>query len=110
MTETELKLDIRHALTECGVWCFATPSGTARGRGGRVNMCPKGTPDIWTEYGWLEVKLPGKEKETGRLSDTVKAQIAFRIKAKERGINVAVVTSVSQAIQAVTEWKRKKEA
>ena len=95
MTETELQSAILAALGRLGVWAWRVNAGA---RGG-VRMAPAGTPDICIvdPAGWLEVKLPGQ--------DLRPLQRIWHRRAGERGVRVAVVTSVEEAVSIVRDWR-----
>jgi hypothetical protein len=109
MSETDISRAIRESLTAAGVWCFRVQSGKIlTRRGGAIVLCPPGTPDNWTEFGWLETKDPNRERRK-TLTDTEKAQLAWRLKAAQHGVNVAVVESMQEAFRVVAEWKARRK-
>lgn len=99
MSETALQRSIIVALEQMGVWVIRTAVNAKRGKLGTRTGEP-GMPDIWTEYGWLEVKLPD-----GNLDPD---QVTWHAKANRRGINVETVRSVSQAIDTVQHWRNER--
>lgn len=90
--ETLLQTAIVKALRQMGVWVIVMNVTRRRGKRG-VNCGEPGMPDLWTEYGWLEVKLPGGELDSD--------QVAWSLKAQLRGINVAKVTSIAETARVV---------
>lgn len=92
--EGEIQREIVSALRKIGVWVDRRNSG---GRLGRVRLCETGTPDLWTQLGYLEVKVPGKG-----LSDD---QRAWHAKAKLYGVRVATVYSAGEAVDVVRQWQ-----
>jgi len=99
MSETALQRSIIVALEQMGVWVIRTAVKAKRGKLGARTGEP-GMPDLWTEYGWLEIKLPD-----GVLSHDQKT---WHTKAERHGINVETVRSVAQAVSAVQDWRRAK--
>jgi len=97
--ETALQTAIADALRSIGVWVMVMNVTKRRGKRG-VNCGEPGMPDLWTEYGWLEVKLP----EGGVISDV---QLAWHVKANQKGVNVAVVESIADAVDTVQFWHRR---
>lgn len=96
MTETELQRSIVLVLGGQRNWVIRTGvSGKRSSRGQRTGE--RGMPDLWTPYGWLEVKLPGRDLDPD--------QVEWHRKAKEHGVNVAVVRSPAEACQVVHGWK-----
>jgi hypothetical protein len=63
-----------------------------------IRCADEGCPDLWTEYGFLEVKRPGE-----RLSPK---QRQWHAKAKARGVVAAVVRSAFEAQCFVTAQRR----
>lgn len=94
--ETALQTDIVKALRQMGVWVIVMNVTKRRGSRG-VNCGEPGMPDLWTEYGWLEVKLPD-----GVLEDDQKT---WHAKAARHHINVEVVRSINQALDAIKSWR-----
>lgn len=96
MTETQLQRQIIEALARIGYWVMRINAG----RSGGVQMAPAGFPDLLVlapKHGLLEVKLP-----TGKLTQS---QVAFHARCRRRGVRVAVVRSVADALDTVTkEW------
>ena len=54
-------------------------------------------PDLWTEDGWLEVKLPGETLDPH--------QLIWHAQARDRGILVRRVDSVTKAVYAISQWR-----
>ena len=101
MKETELSKAIRDKLTEIGVWSVRIASGTINVGKRWIRMSEPGTPDIWTPFGWLEIKT-----KTGKVSDVQKA---WHSKAQENNVNVKTVRSVDEAVETIINWKKDKE-
>jgi len=98
MSETDLSRSIRLALTTLGIWVIRVQAGIHRVRGGTLHCAEPGTPDLCLPgLGWLEVKAQGGALEA--------SQVAWHQRATREGVNVAVVRSVSEAVQVVREWK-----
>lgn len=95
--ETQLQTAIVAALRQMGIWVIVMNVTKRRGKRG-VNCGEPGMPDLWTEYGWLEVKLPGD----GVVSAD---QRAWHDKARRRGVRAAIVDSVGQAVDQVLVWQ-----
>lgn len=93
MTESQIQADILDAFKRLGIWAIRINAGK---RGG-VRMAPAGTPDIWTPWGWIEAKTL-----KGKLSD---AQKNWHERARQHAINVAVVRSWPEAVEAVRAWQ-----
>lgn len=96
MSETDLSRDIQSTLAKLGIWCIRVQSGIVKVRGGWMHLAEEGTPDLYCPALnlWLEIKTPGGEREA--------SQVAWHSRAAREGVNVSVVRSVSEAIQAVT--------
>lgn len=98
-SETKLSRSIKQSLERMGFWVIRIPSGKVQViRGGRqswIVMAPKGTPDllVLAPYVWLEVK--------GAKGTVSPEQREWHRRAEERGVRVAVVRSVAEAIAAV---------
>lgn len=99
MSETDLQRAIIKALESMGVWCCVMNVTKRRGKRG-VNCGETGMPDIWTEYGWGECKLPGE--------DLSPHQLLWHGKAQARDIPVATWRSVSEAVGTVIGWRANK--
>ncbi len=97
MSETDLQRAILTALSQLGVWAIRIGSVGRRSTRG-ANSGEPGIPDIWTPYGWLEVKVGA-----GVLSPEQKA---WHTKAERNGVNVYTVRSVAQAIDCLKTWQR----
>jgi hypothetical protein len=95
MTETELQRAIIVALQQMGVWVIRTAVSRKRGRGFTGEP---GMPDLCLpEYGWAELKLPGKDLEPD--------QVVWHDRARRRGIKVGVWRSVGEAVDQVLVWQ-----
>lgn len=97
MSETDLQRSIKEALEGMGVWVIRTAVRKKRSKLG-VNTGEDGMPDLWTEYGWIEVKLPGETLDPD--------QVIWHRKAEKRGVNAGVAMSVGQAIDHVKYWQK----
>lgn len=93
--ETALQSAIVKALRQMGVWVIVMNVTKRRGKRG-VNCGENGMPDLWTDFGWLEVKLPGEKLEHD--------QRVWHAKAKGRGIRVAMVDSIGDAVAVIKAW------
>lgn len=97
--ETALSKSIRSALERLGHWVERIQSGQVPALyGGKVryiHCASSGTPDLHVvDRGiWLEVKTPG-----ARLRPQ---QVDWHARAKARGVKVATVRSVAEALEAV---------
>jgi hypothetical protein len=94
--ETLLQTAIVRALRQMGVWVIVMNVTRRRGKRG-VNCGEPGMPDLWTEYGWLEVKLPGGELDPD--------QVAWHERAASRGVLARKVDSVSKALIICQQWR-----
>ena len=104
-TETELSGAIRSALETLGVWVVRVQTFTVTGYGRIRKSRDRGTPDLWTPHGWLEVKRPKAKSNP----ETEAAQQSWRERAQREGVRVAVVRSVEEAVRVVGEWKSERE-
>ena len=100
VTEAEIQAAVIEALQAMGVMVERVQSGKVKVRGGWMRLASEGTPDLWTSLGWLECKT-----EKGLLSDE---QIAWHARARDAGVNVAVVRSAADAVRIVQLWRRQK--
>jgi len=97
MSETQLSASIRGALEANGVWVIRTGVNMKRGKRGTQSGEP-GMPDLLLpEFGWLETKT-----DEGAVSPV---QFVWHQKAKMRGVRVAVVRSIEEALMQVSLWK-----
>ena len=101
MGETAISKSIRDALKKAGWRCERVNAGMVKVAGGFMHLASKGTPDTLVMkskslWGWLESKTP-----IGKLNEH---QIAWHAWAKDAGINVAVVRSAEEALEAVGKW------
>lgn len=88
--ESKLKSEVLAFLRVCGIRFFRMQSGKVRVRGGWMQLCPDGTPDILCLSGktvWLELK-----QETGKMR---KAQEVFRVDAESRGEKYHVIRTTA---------------
>lgn len=105
-SESDLSRSVQKELVKLGAWVIRLNSGMAK-RGARfIRLAEKGTPDLLVLQkgaapGFLELKT-----DTGTVSED---QIAWHERARSFGINIAVVTSVKQAIETVKSWVSDKE-
>lgn len=95
--ETELSKAIRDALATSRIWVIRINSGALKMGDRYITLAEPGTPDLWTPYGWLEVK--DKARVTA-------VQRAWHERAARHGVRVAVVHSVSEALATVREWEK----
>ena len=100
MGETQTSKAIRDALEQLGVWVIRLQVGSFRVGGRYVRSGEPGLPDLWCPAlnACLEVKT-----QDGALSAE---QTLWHQRAKEAGVRVAVVRSVSEAVKVVTLWQR----
>ena len=116
--ESALSKSIREALTASGAIVTRVQSGilpvkyAATGKTHFVHAAPKGTPDMLIEfelipiagigplwdYGWGEVKAPGKKLSTD--------QRRWHAKAIEQGRNVGVWRSIREALRDLEIWRK----
>ena len=107
MGETQISKAIRDELKKQGWRVERVNAGMVKVAGGFMHLASKGTPDSLIMgyrnaacgcpvFGWLETKTP-----IGKLSEH---QIAWHEWARGAGINVAVVRSVQDAVDAVNSW------
>ena len=98
MAETDIQRASMRALRSLGFWVIRFGVNKKRGRGG-TNSGEPGTPDTCVMgFGWIEYKA----SEDDELSP---AQLAWHAKALKAGIRVAVVWSISQAVQVALAWR-----
>ncbi len=104
LSETGLSRSIQDALKSLGFMVLRIQSGKVKVRRAWMHLCEPGTPDLHLVglNAWIEVKRP-KQKPT-------QEQIAWHTKARLAGARVAIVTSVSEAVEAARRWKREAEA
>ena len=99
MSETDLSRSIQAALEASGVWVERIQAGQHRVKGGYLRCASPGTPDLLcVELSlWLEVKTGnGKPRPSQEL---------WHARAKSKGLRVAIVRSVSEALDAVNMWR-----
>ena len=101
MRESDLQREILKALALRGYWAHRRNSGKILVEGGAsrvVHLGEPGTPDIelLAPYGFLEVKTA-----KGKLS---RGQERWHAKARSRGVRVAVVRSISEALDTAASW------
>lgn len=99
--EADVSAEIQEALDAIGVMVERVQCGAHRVRGGYLHCAKAGTPDLWTEFGWLEVKRDGKAKCRA-------SQELWHARAHRHGVRVAVVSSVAEALAVVREWRKSK--
>ena len=100
MTEGQIQAAVVEAIRSMGVMVERVQSGKVKVQGGWMRLASPGTPDLWTSCGWLECKTA-----KGLLSDE---QIAWHARARDAGVNVAVVRSAADAVRIVSLWRRQK--
>jgi hypothetical protein len=103
MSETTLSRSIRSALTAAGAWVVRVPAGQYRVRGGILHCAEPGFPDLLclSPAGFLEVKV-GRAKLR-------EEQVIWHDKAARHGLRCARVTSVAEALEVVSRWRREDE-
>lgn len=95
--ETLIQTEILNGLKRVGIWAFRVGVVKRRGKAtSKANAGEDGTPDIWTEYGWMEVKVPGKPLRED--------QREWHARANRRGIRVGVVESLADAFRLACSW------
>ena len=92
-TENQLQNQIASYLAACGYIVHRMQSGKVKVKGGWMQLCPEGTPDLMAvgkkgRIIWIEVKTT-----TGSLSDKQKEHIAELI---FRGQEVHIIRSIKQ--------------
>jgi hypothetical protein len=100
VTETDLQRSIRKALAAAGFWTERLNSGRVQTvRKSWLQLCEVGTPDllVLAPYGFLEVKT-----RSGRLSIEQKH---WHERAARKGVRVAVVRGVAEALDTVRGWQ-----
>jgi hypothetical protein len=97
VTETAISKDIHGALDLLGVLWERVNSGAIKRGRNMIHLARKGTPDTWTELGWLESKTP-----IGKLNEDQKA---WHARAKRHGVRVAVVRDVRETIAVIQAWR-----
>jgi hypothetical protein len=95
MSESSLYKPISDGLAAIGVWSIRTAVLGKRAKTTASTGEP-GMPDLWTELGWMEVKLPGRKLDPD--------QVAWHQKANKRGVRVGVVHSVVEAVDLALTW------
>jgi len=103
MSETDISRAIRATLTRAGYHVERVNSGKVPTRGGWYAGAEPGTPDTVvvspvSAYGWLETKT-----DEGELNEN---QRRWHVKARRRGVRIAVVRSPREALAAVQGWER----
>lgn len=106
LSESTIQRAILDALLAAGAFAFRAQAGKVKVRGGYMNLCPPGTPDI------LVVVPPrghllGLECKTltGELRES---QIVWATKARARGVTVETVRNVDEALSAYRTALEKK--
>lgn len=97
-SETAISKAIRDALAAVGIWVIRVQSGTLPLQGRYVHCGEPGTPDLWTPYGWLEVKRSLKDKAR-------ESQAKWHEKAARHGVKVALVANPAEAVRVVLGWR-----
>jgi len=102
MGETAISKGIRDSLKKEGWRVERVNAGMVKVSGGFMHLASKGTPDslcmkTGSLWGWLETKTP-----IGKLNEH---QVAWHAWAKSVGINVDVVRSKEDALEAVKKWE-----
>jgi len=97
-SETEIQSGIMEALKAINVWAIRV--GRNKRRNKRAKVAPSGedgSPDIWTELGWMEVKRPGEGLDPD--------QEEWHAKAEARGVRSGVVHSETEALALAAVWR-----
>lgn len=101
MSETDLSRAVQQCLKANGILYERVQSGRLqaayKGRVHWIHCSSVGTPDLWSELGWLEIKT-----QTGRLSAVQKA---WHSRANKAGVPVHVVRSVSDVLHLIREHR-----
>ena len=92
-TENQIQNEIIEYLTCCGFIVHRMQSGKVKVKGGWMQLCPEGTPDLFAvgrngKTIWIEVKT-----KNGSVSDKQADQICELI---SRGQDVFIIRSVQQ--------------
>lgn len=99
--ETILQAQIIKALKTVGVWVIRTQVKGRRSARSVATGEP-GMPDLYLPgLGHLEVKY-------GEKSTCNDDQLAWHARARDAGVNVAVVRSAADAVRIVQLWRRQK--
>lgn len=101
--ETVLARSVRLTLESAGCWVERLQSGQHWVKRGRLHCCSAGTPDFMVlspVVAFLEIKMPD-----GKLS---KDQVAWHRRAKTAGLEVYVVSSVTEAAALAVGWLKRK--
>ena len=99
MVETDIQRGGMRALRSLGFWVVRFGVSRKRGKGG-THSGETGMPDTCVMgYGWIEYKADAD-------AELSPAQLAWHEKAAKFGIRVAVVWSISQAVQVALSWRR----
>ncbi len=104
-TESALLKAIKDSLESIGHWVLRLNSGKIQTKHGTwIQLCEPGTPDLFVvnAMGFLEVKTPSGSMRP--------EQVLWHARAEQIGIRVAVVRSVSEAINAVNGWAKRRPA
>lgn len=99
LSETGLAAEAIKALRSIGALCERIHAGQAMGlHGGRMQLAGDGTPDWLVVFRGrvtlLEFKRPGQEPSP--------EQVDWHERAARRGVTVHIVSSVEQALRAVS--------
>lgn len=98
LSESTIQRAILDALLAAGAFAFRAQAGKVKVRGGYMNLCPPGTPDILVVVPPAGLLLGLECKAlTGELRES---QIAWRSKAQALGAKVETVRSVEEALDA----------
>lgn len=103
--ENDIQAEVIAALRKMGKFVLRLNSGKARVKGGFIQLCPTGTPDIqviehidtktislsYSRVTWLEIKRP-REKQTPE-------QVEFEMTALQRGERYFICYSLSDALE-----------
>jgi protein gp37 len=100
--ETQLQARIVSALEKIGVWVIRQGVVVPRAGLQVPSAGEPGQPDLWTNLGWIEVKLPGEDLDPD--------QVKWFAKAKLFGVRTAVAHSVREACSVANDWRREGRA
>jgi hypothetical protein len=105
VNESDIRREIMNFLRQTGKFALRLNSGKVRVRGGWMQLCPEGTPDIQvierivtayecsTHVSWIETKdAKGKQRE---------AQLAFQVECTRRGERYILARSLDDVLAAL---------
>ena len=104
MRETDLSNQIKEYLELTGFKVLRLNSGKVKVRGGMMQLCPAGTPDLlahWFDGQILYVETKTEEKH----SKVSSKQIEIHAELRERGFTVIVPKTYIEAVAQITAWR-----